>query len=60
MWPSGFMWLSSFMWPRGFMWLKVAKSGEKRRKVGKNWGKGGEKVAESGEKWRKVEKSGDE
>ena len=31
------------MWPRGFMWLKVAKSGEKRRKVGKKWGKGGGK-----------------
>ena len=43
MWPSGFMWLSGFMWPSGFMCLKVVKNAEKRRKVGKRWGKGGEK-----------------
>ena len=48
MWPSGFMWLSGFMWPHGFMWLKVAKSGEKRRKVAKKWRKGREKVVEIG------------
>ena len=47
------------MWPRGFRWLKVAKSGEKRRKIGKKWGKGGEKVVESGEKWLKVGKNGE-
>ena len=46
MWLSGCMWLSVFMWPSGFMWLnwrKVGKSGEKRRKVAKRWGKSGGK-----------------
>ena len=42
MWLNGFMWLSGFMWYSGFMWLKwfyvakVAKSGEKWRKVAKS------------------------
>ena len=47
----------------GFMWLKVAKSGEKRRKVGrvgksgKKWEKVG-KVVKMWKKWLKVAKSG--
>ena len=49
--------IPSFMWPRGFMWLKVAKSGEKRRKVGKKVGKKWWKVGKSGLKWGKMAKS---
>ena len=42
--------LRGYNWCYVGKWFYVAKSGGKRRKVGKSW-KNLEKVAESGEKW---------
>ena len=39
-------------------WLKVAKGGERWRKVGKSRKKSWEKVGKSGLKWEQVEKNG--